>query len=422
MKTLIISHNPISTYQSMGKTMLAFFSQFEREELCQLYIYPTLPDTDKCGSYFRITDKAVLKSYLHFRVQSGEVSPLLQSEKTDLSEEDRKLYRNKKNKSPFRILARDWLWRGARWYNKALKAWLDKENPTCIFIAPGAQKFLYDIALKIAKKRGIPIVTYICDEFYFLEKKKGFWGRLQQRALRKKIRKLMQRTAHVIAICDELKEIYSQTFGVAATTLMTGANYPPRETPREVDKPTVLTYTGNIRWNRYTSLATIGKTLDDINAQTNVGYALHIYTSEKDESILSAFDGIQSVQFCGFLQGKAFDDTLKNAEILVHTEAFDDESIDGVKHSVSTKIADCLSVGNCLFAYGPKKVASMRYLLDTQSAVCATEPSALKDALLRVLTDRDSRLKAVENALQAAKANHDGQKTSETLKNILKNL
>jgi hypothetical protein len=128
------------------------------------------------------------------------------------------------------------------------------------------------------------------------------------------------------------------------------------------------------------------------------------------------------VKFCGFLQGKAFDDTLKNAEILVHTEAFDSESIDGVKHSVSTKIADCLSVGNCLFAYGPKQVASMRYLLDTQSAVCATEPSALKDALLRVLTDKDSRRIAVENALQTAKKNHDGKRTSESLKILLKNL
>ena len=320
------------------------------------------------------------------------------------------------------MMARDWLWKGARWYNKALKTWLDRENPTCIFIAPGAQKFLYDIALKIAKKRGIPIVAYICDEFYFLEKKKGFWGRLQQRALRKKIRKLMKNTARVISICDELKEIYSQAFGVAATTLMTGANYPPRETAREVETPKTLTYTGNIRWNRYISLAEIGRTLDEINAENDTAYALHIYTSEKDESILSAFDGIQSIQICGFLQGKAFDETLKNADILVHTEAFDNESIDGVKHSVSTKIADSLSVGNCLFAYGPKQVASMRYLLETKSAVCATKRETLKAELIRVLTDKDSRRAAVENALKAAKENHDGKKTSETLKDLLKNL
>ena len=128
------------------------------------------------------------------------------------------------------------------------------------------------------------------------------------------------------------------------------------------------------------------------------------------------------MQFCGFLQGKAFEETLKNAEILVHTEAFDKESMDGVKHSVSTKIADSLSVGNCLFAYAPQGVASMRYLLENKSAVCATNRSELKDALLRVLTDKESRYQAVEHALKIAKVNHDGKKTSETLKDLLKNI
>ena len=61
----------------------------------------------------------------------------------------------------------------------------------------------------------------------------------------------------------------------------------------------------------------------------------------------------------------------------------------------------------------------MRYLLETKSAVCATQPSMLKAALVRVLTDADSRRAAVKNALRTAKENHDGKKTSETLKDLL---
>lgn len=387
-----------------------------------MYVYPTLPDHDKCNSYFRITDKAVLRSYYRFRVQSGEVRPVADAQRSDMSEEDRKLYRNKKNKSPLRMLARDWLWKGAHWYNKRLKAWLDKEAPTCIFIAPGAQKFLYDIALKIAKKRRIPIVAYICDEFYFAERKKGFWGRIQQRGLKRKIEKLMSRTARIVTICDELKEAYGERFGVAATTLMTGANYPPQETPRDVSAPTVITYLGNIRWNRYISLAEIGRTLDTINAERNAAYQLRIYTSEKDEEILAAFQDIRSITLCGFVQGKAFDRALFDAELLLHVEAFDKASIDGVKHSVSTKIADSLSTGRCLFAYAPKEVASMRYLQETQSAVCVTQPSALKEGLIALFTDGEKRREAIQNALLAARKNHDGARTSKLLKELLKNL
>ena len=95
MKVLIISHNPISTVNNNGKTMLTLFSSFEQEELCQLYVAPALPDVKKCNSYFRITDKDILKSYYRFCVRGREIKPCeidtfshLQYE----SEKDEKLY------------------------------------------------------------------------------------------------------------------------------------------------------------------------------------------------------------------------------------------------------------------------------------------------------------------------------------------
>lgn len=40
MKVLLLSHNPVTTYNNMGKTFLSLFSAFRPEELCQLYLYP----------------------------------------------------------------------------------------------------------------------------------------------------------------------------------------------------------------------------------------------------------------------------------------------------------------------------------------------------------------------------------------------
>ena len=59
MKVLIISHNPMTTYDCMGRTLLTLFSEFNRSELCQLYIYPTVPNADKCDSFYRITDNSL---------------------------------------------------------------------------------------------------------------------------------------------------------------------------------------------------------------------------------------------------------------------------------------------------------------------------------------------------------------------------
>lgn len=79
MKLLIISHNPMSTYNNMGRTLCGLFNRFSKEELCQLYIYPSVPDVDRCGSYYRITDKDVLKSYFLLKVKGNEIYPDLEN-------------------------------------------------------------------------------------------------------------------------------------------------------------------------------------------------------------------------------------------------------------------------------------------------------------------------------------------------------
>ena len=74
-KVLLISHNPLTTYESMGKTFSTLLRSFARDEICQLYIYPTVPNVDTCSSFFRITDKDVLRSYVRFRVQGTRIEP-----------------------------------------------------------------------------------------------------------------------------------------------------------------------------------------------------------------------------------------------------------------------------------------------------------------------------------------------------------
>ena len=140
MKVLIISHNPITTYQSMGKTMLSLFSSFNKDELCQLYIYPTVPDIGVCNSYFRVTDRDILKSFTRFL----KVTPRVMGDE-DIDTTQHSMYENtteadfyKKNKkNSLTLICRDLMWSLSHWYNKTLKKWLAQEKPTCIFLAPG---------------------------------------------------------------------------------------------------------------------------------------------------------------------------------------------------------------------------------------------------------------------------------------------
>lgn len=421
MKVLIISHNPVSGQSNMGKTFLSLFSKFDSSELCQLYIYPTVPNIRSCESFFRITDKQVLKSLLKGKHPGGEIRPEQIREDHSAYEKasDESLYRSRKNKSAFRRLLRDAMWELSRWYSPELKAWLDRENPDCIFVAPGVAKFIHNFALRIAGDRQIPVVTYICDEYYFVSQPEGALDRLRLKLLKEKIEALMAKTDHLVTISRELKTEYAETFHVGATHLLTGAAFEAALEPRLAENPRIISYFGNIRCNRYISLGQIGKTLDEINRECNTDYALHIYTAEKDPEILASLERYQSIRLCGFVTGDAFVQALCSAQLLLHVEAFDEASIDFVKHSVSTKIADSLASGVPLLAYGPANISSMQHLLRHDCAIAATSPEELREMLLRALTDGETRRRVAERAILAAGKYHNSEKNSEKLRLLL---
>ena len=425
MKVLIISHTALNTHNNMGKTMLSLFSSFEREELCHLFVYPMLPDVDKCASHYRITDKDVLKSYFKFKVRGQKIDPsMIDTSRHQLFENgsDAKIYRNRKNKTAFRVLARDLMWKFARWYTKELDTWINEQKPTCIFVAPGNPKFLYDIAIKIAKKYSLPMVVYICDDFYFTangEKSAPLMKRLHTALLQRKTRKLFENSQHIVTICDELAECYSKEFSLPATTVMTGTNY---EIAKDVKKTPVidrLTYMGNIRYNRYLCLCEIGRALDRFNEEEGTDCTLEIYSVEKDKEILSSFQNIKSIKFCGFVGGEEFDKVFFNSQMFIHTEAFDDVNVNLTKRSVSTKIADCLGSGIPVFAYAPENIASMGHLMRNDAAICATKAEELYEKLSFALKNPDERNRVAENALAAAKRFHIAQKQSEILKVLI---
>ena len=104
---------------------------------------------------------------------------------------------------------------------------------------------------------------------------------------------------------------------------------------------------------------------------------------------------------------------------MLHTEAFDPESVDAVRYSVSTKIADCLASGICLVAYGPREVASMAYLAEHEAAVVIDGPDGLEAGLRAAFTDGALRQRTAESGLRLAAENHGAEKNRAEVKRIL---
>lgn len=421
MKVLIISHNSITTYQNMGKTLLSLFSAFDKSELCQLYIYPTIPDVDVCNSYYRVTDRDVFNSYFHF----GKVNSRIIS-KEEINQNEHSLYEStsdadfykKKKKNSLTLLCRDLMWRLSGWYNSSLDEWLEREAPTCIFLAPGESKFIYDMALLIAEKRNIGIFTYVCDEYYFVSKPDKLIDRIQLSLLKKKMMKTLKKSKGIIAICDELADEYNKEFGAETHTVFTGSNYPIKDKSVIHHKIDGITYMGNISCNRYISIADIGRALDEINTEQGTDHKLYLYTSPLSETYKSAFEGISSIAYSGYVTGIDFEEAFDSADALLHVEAFDDGSIERVRHSMSTKIADALGSGKLLFAYGPHEIASIKHLSRNNCALVVTDKTKLKEGLCKLFS-MEFPDKIVAAALATARKYHSGEKNSRVLYEIL---
>ena len=111
---------------------------------------------------------------------------------------------------------------------------------------------------------------------------------------------------------------------------------------------------------------------------------------------------------------------MENSDVLVHIESMDSLNRDKVRYSVSTKIADTLSCGRCLLAYGPCDVASIEYLSDNDCACVVTKKEDLEEKLKRLIFDASTREKYAKKALSVAKKNHNIDENCEKFQKILK--
>lgn len=409
MKILVVSHNCFSSTQNMGKTFVSLFSQFEKHELMQLYVYPSIPNVDVCDSYFRITDQQVVKAILKRKHCGGEVQPDLQvTTGTFESPDTEKRYNSINRNTSLTRRARDVAWKLGKWKSKELKAWLENGKPDAVFYALGDASFSQNIAMWVARYLGIPLITYVCDEYYFSGKQAKGFDRLINAGMLANIKKTIRRSQLVISICDDLGELYQTAFGTPYRTIMTGSAFASGSIVHEAGERTQISYIGNLALNRWRSILDIQDALNRYHETHERRYELVYYGREHTE--LSG-----KVTYGGFLDPAGIREVMGRSYMLVHIETFDREFRARLKYSVSTKIADSLASGTCLLAYGPEELASIRHLERNACAGCITDKAVLDARLSALLDDPALVEQYAEAGMKVASLHHSSERNSRSL-------
>ncbi len=421
MRILIISHNVFSDSENMGKTLLNLFSGFDEDDICQLYFHSEVPTVDGiCGNYFRITDRDALKSIvtrtMHgTKFDKSQVQKDLNTSRIDTGAVA-KIYQKGRKRTPLIYLARDFIWSLSNWFSEDLKLWLLENKPDVLFYAAGDYSFSYKIAYKIAKYLKIPLIVYCVDDFFLFNANwKRLLGKVRQRLFMKTVYKTIGLADSIITICDKMASDYSKLFNKKCHVIYTTSE---NKTINFSLKPQKFAYFGSLGVNRDMQLIDIGQAV--INTADSTGiHTVDVYTAEKRSEVLKRMSHAPGITLHNAVSQNEMLKILAECIAVIHTESFDDIFRQRVKYSISTKIAESLMYGPCLFVYGPEEVGSVEYVRENQAAYVVSKKEELENGLIELFTNTELRDTIIKSARTVANKNHNSTRNHLKIKEWL---
>lgn len=412
-RVLIVGTIPYNKNTS-SRAFDAYFHNWGKENMRQIFSNTKTPVKGHCGSLYQITDKRMLKRWLHLEKEVGVVfedAELPEDwESTDLEVGGgvfNFLYRFGSKESVFKHLARKFLWRKRLWNTEKLRNWLDEFQPECVFLAFSDDFFIPEIALFVAERYNIPIMSCIGDDYYFNDQKRlSPFYKWYRRSYKKLIRRVFAHGGSAIYIGDKIRDKYNSEFNLNGETVYLTSEierHPFR--PIRTDKP-LISYCGNIRLGRNTSLMDIGEALQSINSE----YKLDVYSAEKNEEFIEPLRRCPGIRFHGAVPYKQVMQVMHDSDIVVIVEGFEPEQIDTVRYSLSTKAADAIASGGQILVYGDKDCGVIGYMDSVDCAAVCTDKCELRTCIAEFIGDTARQKMYYDQAMKVSHDHHDKER------------
>lgn len=412
-RVLIVGTIPYNKNTS-SRAFDAYFHNWEKENIRQIFSNTKTPVKGHCGSLYQITDHRLLKRRLGKIKEVGVIF-----EDKDLPEDwtDNdlevgsgvavKLYKSGSKKSPFKYLARGWLWKKKLWNTEKLRNWLDEFRPECVFLAFSDDFFIPEIALFVAERYNIPIMSCIGDDYYFNDRfSLSPLYHIYRRKYKKLIRRVFSVKSCAMYIGDKIRDKYNEAFGLSGQTIYLASDIQRKPfAPINLDAP-YISYCGNIRLGRNESLAMIGEALRRINPD----YRLHVYSAEKNEEYIRPLRECEGIEYHGAVPYSEVMEVFAKSDAVVVVEGFDKRDVNITKYSLSTKAADSLASGAQIFALGSYDCGVIEYLDSVGCVNVCTDPERVEQSLRAMLLDTEAQRRNYELAKEVYESNHNKEK------------
>lgn len=407
-RVLIIQTTPYST-NSSSRSLDSYFHFWEKDRVRQVFSRNWKPQKGHCSELFQITDSDLLKCWFHRKKNIGniyEYENLEEQGSSTILEESNLISRSYKlgrSHTPTIELLRGLLWRKKYWCSKRLIQWLDDYKPELVFYNFTNNLFLPRIALFVAERYDIPIITAIGDDYYFNERKSISPAyHLFRRKYKKLTESLFKHRGSAVYVCEKIRKKYEEQFSLKGgvvyfNTCITRKSFKPvnRENPN-------IYYFGNIRLGRNDSLLIIADALGRIDKK----YQIEIFTNEQDELYFHDLKLHPNVKWSGAIPYAEVVQKIAECDVYVVVESFREKDIESTKYSLSTKAADGLASGSAILAFGSAECGVIDYLSSTKSAWVCTNENQIEDVIRFLLKDVEGQRIRYNEAIEISQSNH----------------
>ena len=217
---------------------------------------------------------------------------------------------------------------------------------------------------------------------------------------------------------------YEQRYGLCFRPFMNCVDVPDEfgiGPPAKPGRPIRLLYFGGLHLNRWRGLESVGRALLALREEGHP-VELVIYTSKEDIAQYGkALSTIPLIRLHEMLPLDHLKAALQAADLLVHVDSFDEAPRRYLRFSMSTKLPLCMASGRPLLAYGPRELASCRYVLDAQCGVVVGEQDTklLLQAIRALASDPRRRAELGRRGWVVARQNHHAGVVRERFRLVL---
>lgn len=423
-RVLIVGTVPYDINYS-SRAFDAYFHNWEKEKLHQIFSNPNNPKKGHCGELFQITDHMLLNRWLHKKTDLGKIfyyDHLTDQECSNTVQSGKfisKLYKLGSKKNALNHLLRKVLWRKKYWNTAKLQNWLDEFKPECVFLAFSDDFFINEIALYVADRYNIPVMCCIGDDYFFNDmKSNSFFYKIYRTCYKNLIRRIFAHRCSAIYISDKIRDKYNSEFNIRGKTVYLTSDLQRREFRYVNTERPVISYCGNVRLGRNKSLADIGNALQAINSD----YHIDVYTAEQNEEYLKPLKTNKGIHWMGGIPYSQVKKVFADSDIVIIVEGFDSQDINFTRYSLSTKAADSITSGCQILTYGSNECGIIEYMRSTGCSVVCSSKTELAEGLLRIINDKVMQKRLYKQSEIIMKENHCLENSNKISEDLFQNL